>query len=421
MRHHWLNLRSRLRQTFFGPPYHPADHAALTPKGGERGIRTVLIVVGTLWLALVVFDNVARPWQRPPKSWQFFQGPREFNEAPNQVRKRDFSRTSGDLARDLGVNSLAWPYFAAEDTTPAYLETDAQGFRTVKSASPFAGALCGDSFSNNNSFADSLTRATGLGFGNQAIEGRGTLTMARFLEDWPAAYRDAHVVIWESTQRAGSADFTSLIERRRLLRQTSNQHWQWRQSLLWPSNADLYLGGSSLLKPLLDKVQKEVKWWLLKKHTDLIVLGRRDLPTGLSPMLYLGSDEAIRPQATTRAEIDIIADNVAEVNRDLKNRGQQLVFTIAPEKSIVYPDRLPQGLQARTNYITDLNKALRQRGVHVVDLSRGLRQIAQANPHVLYYYSADTHWTPAGMAVASRIIADSLTHWRIISPPQRPI
>lgn len=358
-----------------------------------------------------MLDNVARPWQRLPKSWQFFQGPRELNEAPDQPRRRDFTRTRGDLARDLGVGSLARLYTTAEDTTPVYFETDNQGFRAVRSRPLFTAVVCGDSFANNNSFADSLAVSTGLAVGNQAIEGRGTLTMARFLEDRPAAYRRVRFVIWESTERAGVTDFINLKDRRRQLQQSINGKWEWKQSLLWPANFDVYLGGSSLLKPLLDKVQKETKWALVKKHTDFIILGRRNLPVGVVPMLYLQSDEAIRPVATTRAEIDTIANYIAEVNREMKSRDQQLIFTIAPEKSVIYPDRLPIGLIPRTNYITELNKALHQRGVHVADLSVGLRQAAQANPRTLYYYAADTHWTPYGMAVAARIIADSLAKW----------
>jgi hypothetical protein len=370
-----------------------------------------LIVSGTLWLSLVLVDNLVRPWQRRPKSWQFFQGPRELNASPNQSRQRDFSRTSGDLGRDLGVAELARPYSAAEDSTPVYLETDEQGFRTVLSQAPFTAVLCGDSFSDNNSFADSLARATGLSVGNQAIEGRGTLSLARFLEDRPAPYQQAKFVIWESTQRANIEEFKNLFERRKQLRLSNQHRWQWRHSLLWPANIDLYLGGSSVLKPLLDKVQKEVKWALLKKHTDLIIMGRRDLPTGVAPMLFLGSDEAIRPRETSQPELDSIAAYIALIDKELKGRGQQLIFTVAPEKSIIYPDRLPSGLTPRTNYISGLNQALQQHGVHVVDLSQGLRQAAQAQPKTLYYYTADTHWTPKGMQVASRIIADSLQQW----------
>ena len=418
MLHHWQRLRTRLRQIYFGPAYQLADHAALSPRGDGRGVRLVLIVTGTLWLAFALGDNLARPWQRRPKSWQFFQGPRELDGVPNQARERDFARTSGPMGQDIGVAALAQPYLAAEDTTATYLETDAAGFRSVKSQAPFAVALCGDSFFGNNSIADSLAKATGLPVGNQAIEGRGTLAMARFLEDRPAEYQQAQIVVWESTQRASLADFKSLVERRQLLRQIQGNHWQWRQSLLWPANLELYLLGSSFVKPLLDKVQKEVKWALLKKHTDLIVLGRRDLPAGNAPMLYLGSDEAIRPRATAQPELDTIADYVAQVDHELKARGQQLIFMVAPEKSVIYPERLPAGMVARTNYISGLNRALQQRGVRVVDLSGGLRQAALAHPQTLYYYTADTHWTPLGMKVASQVIADSLVQWHLIASPQ---
>lgn len=421
MLHHIRRLHARVREVFFGPAYHPADHSALVPRGGSKGVRAMLLVAGSIWLSLVVFDNIARPWQRQPKSWHFFQGLREFNEAPNISRRIDPTRTRSGMSNDVGVAKLVLPYVQAEDTTRAYIETDAQGFRTVKSRPTYAVALCGDSFSNNNSFADSLARYTGLSVGNQAIEGRGTLTMARFLEDKPVAYQQAHLVIWESTQRASLADFNSLPARRRQLRQSTAPVAQWRESLLWPANLDVYLTGSSLLKPLLDKTQKEIKWILTHKTLDLIVLGRTDLPAKVAPIIYLVGDEDLRSVPTSAAEIDSTADYIATVNRDLRARGQKLIFLIAPDKSIVYVNRLPAGMVPRTNHITGLNQALQQRGVKVVNVTRGLQKAAQDDLQRLYYYSADTHWTPLGMQVASRIVADSLAKWSMLINAEKTV
>lgn len=413
MRHHSQRLPTHVRQSPPGSPPQSAAYAALQPRGSAWGIRAVLLVTGALWLGLVLVDTLARPWQRRPKSWEFFQGPREFNEAPNLSRRLDETRTSGPLGRDLGVISLATPYVMREDTTRTYLETNAQGFRTVASSPPFTLALCGDSFSNNNYFAEALAQTTGLMVGNQAIEGRGTLTIARFLEDRPADYRMTKIVLWESTQRAAINDFAKIAAYRNELRQPKSGSYKWRQSLLWPANLELYLQGSSFSKPVLDKIQKEMKWRLLKKHTDLIVLGRRDLPKEQAPMLFIQADEAIRANATPQTQLDSIADCIATVDHDLKARGQILVFAVAPEKSVVYPDRLPIGVTARISYVDGLNAALRQRGVRVVDWSKGLKQAALSHPLDLYYYTADTHWTPKGMRIASQIFADSLVKWQL--------
>lgn len=414
MRQQWHNFRSRVRHLFFGPPYHPADHAALTPRGSQRGIRLVIIVVGALWSTLVVFDNLARPWQRRPKSWAFFQGPRELNEAPNQPLTRDSMLRDDVLARDIGVAAVTQPYTTAEDPTPYDHATDAQGFRTVRSQPPYTAVLCGDSFANNNVLADSMATATGLSIINRAIEGRGTLSMARYLEDSLSASQHIHLVFWESTQRNGAAEFNKISGRRTYLRQTSGQRWDWKNSLLWPANLDAYLSGSSLIKPLLDHVQKEVKWALMHRHTDLILAGRLDLPSSQAPMLFLASEEGIRPHITRKSELDSIANYVTSIAHELRQHGQVLIYFTAPEKSYIYSERLPIGMEARNNYITDLTQLLRQRGVYTVDLSQGLRQAAQNDPSHLYYYTADTHWTPCGMAVASRIIADSLTRWHLI-------
>ena len=243
--------------------------------------------------------------------------------------------------------------------------------------------------------------------------------MARFLEDKPVAYQQAQIVIWESTQRAGLVDFNSLPARRRQLRQPTTPIEQWRESLLWPANLEVYLTGSSLLKPLLDKTQKEIKWKLTHKSLDLIILGRTDLPKKVAPILYMAGDEGLRSVPTSASDIDSIADYIATVNRDLQARGQQLVFLIAPDKSVVYANRLPAGMVPRTNYITGLNKALQRRGVKVINVTNGLQKTAQNDPQRLYYYSADTHWTPLGMRVASRIVADSLAKWNMLKQEQK--
>lgn len=415
MLHHWQRLRSRVRQVFFGPAYQPADHAALRPRGSRRGSRAMLAVTGTVWLGLVLFDNVARPWQHQPKSWKYFQGPRELNEQPNLARQPDAVPRSGIIAQTLGVAGLARPYLAAENTAPIYMETDANGFRAVRSRPPFAAVLCGDSFTDNNSLADSLAAATGLSVGNQGIQGRTTLSIARFLEEPPAEYRQTRVIFWESTQRATLDDFKYLVSRRQELRQAKD--WYWKQSLLWPGNVETYIAGSSLLKTQLDKMNKEIKWALTHKHTDDVILGRRDLPAGVAPLLFLHYEESLKSEMVPQTQLDSIADYIAAVDREVKNRGQQVVFFVAPEKSIVYPNRLPADVQPHTNYIPGLTQALQRRGVHVADVSRGLRQAAAANPQTLYYYAADTHWTPAGMGVAARILADSLARWHFTPMP----
>lgn len=148
-----------------------------------------------------------------------------------------------------------------------------------------------------------------------------------------------------------------------------------------PTNPDIYLSGSSLLSPLLGCAQKEAKWALLHRHTDLTLAGRLDFPPGQAPILFLPAEEGIRPRATQQPELDSIADYVAGIATELRQRGQQLMFVPAPEKSYVYSERLPAGMTAGNNFIPGLTQALRQRGVYAVDLSLGLRQAALADAY----------------------------------------
>ncbi|WP_210519733.1 alginate O-acetyltransferase AlgX-related protein [Hymenobacter terricola] len=404
-------LRTRIRYIFFGPTYQVANHSALTSRGNQRQIRLLLVVAGGIWLALVTTDGIARYWERRPKSLRTIKGANVLNQRPN-LRQQPWP-LEGNLARKLAVAQLEQPYAAAEDTTARYLTTDAYGYRLGNSLPPYQVVLCGDSFFDNNIIADSLARYSKLSVGNMAIDGRGPLSMVRFLAAAPPAYREAKIVVWTKIESAVkrtefesmAGQFKELLPQSRL---KSMKH-SWEQSILWPASLDLYLTESSALKHYLTRISSEVEWTLTGQYTSEIVLGRQNLPVGQVPMLFQAIDAGLLPAPSTE-DLLFIADRIAEVNQQLRQRGITLFFALAPDKSTIYQERLPQSHPFRAHFEAQLENLLHARGVKTIGLSQGIRKAALERPTVSLYYTTDTHWNELGQSLAAHIIADSIKH-----------
>ena len=112
---------------------------------------------------------------------------------------------------------------------------------------------------------------------------------------------------------------------------------------------------------------------------------------------YLGID------LLSQEEIDAIADYLADLQKELSEKGIRFAFMVAPNKATVYPEYMPDYLKpngAERN-IAALYKALEKRGVVYVDAAEVLIN-AKARRSV--YYQHDSHWNNFGaMLVYNRI------------------
>ncbi|RSK33303.1 alginate O-acetyltransferase AlgX-related protein [Hymenobacter metallilatus] len=368
-------------------------------------------MVGLLWLLLWVGDALARLWQPGPKSWLHMQGAHILSEQPNQPRQPWPLRPI--IARRLNVAALSAPYAAHEDTTPRSVATDAYGFRKT-SAGPFAVTLCGDSFFINDLIADSLARHLGQPVGNASIDGRGTLAMARLLDAPAPAFRNSRVVVWLRIEAGiNTKEFVEwMAQRRSELHPPANPlkraYGAWRGSALWPANLDGYLTETAPVKAPLQRLASEISWHLGGSRDTTVLLGRQQLPAHVAPMQFLNDEQGLARTPMPEADLVAIADGIARVDKELRQKGTQLVFAAAPDKSTIYRERLPRTVAYRPGFTARLYAALRQRGVRTVDLETRIRQQALAEPTKALYYTTDTHWNPHGQALAARILADSL-------------
>ncbi|HOF87434.1 MAG TPA: hypothetical protein PLZ36_04925 [Armatimonadota bacterium] len=146
---------------------------------------------------------------------------------------------------------------------------------------------------------------------------------------------------------------------------------------------------------------------------------------------YLTNDAFLNPESLkqrARSGEDAVQPNpitaIAALHAQLAARGITLVVMPAPVKPSIYP----QGLSARyaagaapvqnPSYRRFLGEMAR-RGILVVDVSAALIA-AQAATGTPQYLKTDTHWTPAGMALAADTLARELEARKLL-PPRAPV
>lgn len=130
---------------------------------------------------------------------------------------------------------------------------------------------------------------------------------------------------------------------------------------------------------------------------------------GQDGWLYFGSDAS-----NLCTPIHSVADTLDRLNRlahAVQASGRRFVLLIAPDKSTVYPDKLPDSFvgkdcssKRRTAFWDAVQKTP---PAGYVDL-RGPLEAAQKRNGVPIYRQTDTHWAPQGAAVYAQQLAKAL-------------
>jgi hypothetical protein len=112
---------------------------------------------------------------------------------------------------------------------------------------------------------------------------------------------------------------------------------------------------------------------------------------------------------------------VTDFRDQLQARGIGLLVVIAPNKASIYPDKLsPRAASDSINPRTmDLIAKLRQADVELVDLFslfREARRTTDPTGAVDFYLVQDSHWSPVGMDLAARAVADRLAELGWVQP-----
>lgn len=107
----------------------------------------------------------------------------------------------------------------------------------------------------------------------------------------------------------------------------------------------------------------------------------------------------------TGDQISAIANYLADLQKELGEKGIRFAFMVAPNKATIYPEYMPDYLQPSDSArnITMLYDALSDRGVASIDASKVL---ISAKSSRSVYYEHDSHWNNYGaMLVYNQIAA----------------
>ncbi len=144
-------------------------------------------------------------------------------------------------------------------------------------------------------------------------------------------------------------------------------------------------------------------------------LNRRKTVAGKEGFLFLGNlyaailDKAQGVYPYRKEEIDQWTDKLKAVENWYRRRGIEFIVVIAPNKSSVYPEMLPDSVVYKEGgTITDaIVEYAKKKEISLLDLRKILRSNKGAD---LLYYKTDTHWNNKGSSIGFRETMRYLNH-----------
>jgi hypothetical protein len=112
-----------------------------------------------------------------------------------------------------------------------------------------------------------------------------------------------------------------------------------------------------------------------------------------------GMQDYTNEQPLSNGELDLWHDSIVRANDWLKRRGVAYIFTIVPDKHVIYPEQVPASIRqvndiSRTDQVFD---ALAESAVAAVDVRAALR-LGKSQERL--YHLTDTHWNDRGALIA---------------------
>ncbi len=112
--------------------------------------------------------------------------------------------------------------------------------------------------------------------------------------------------------------------------------------------------------------------------------------------------------ALNKESINQIIKTLELLKEYSKSKGSLFYFTIAPNKSSIYPEYMPDRfIKGKTNNYVLLKDALKNTEINFIDLKSFL-QNEKINSHELLYHQTDSHWNSLGSLKAYRYLLSVL-------------
>jgi len=136
-------------------------------------------------------------------------------------------------------------------------------------------------------------------------------------------------------------------------------------------------------------------------------LNSRQTVAGKEGFLFLGNqyaailDKASGVYPYQESEIDQWTDKLKVVEDWYKKRNIEFILVIAPNKSSVYPEMLPDSIVYKEGetITDDIVEYAQKKDIAVLDLRKILRESKRSD---LLYYKTDTHWNNKGSSIGFR-------------------
>ena len=120
-----------------------------------------------------------------------------------------------------------------------------------------------------------------------------------------------------------------------------------------------------------------------------------------------GAEDATNEALLDAGELEAWRQSLTRTREWLHRRGIAYVFTIAPDKHVIYPEDLPPTLE-RVNVMSradQIERICRETAIPVADLQTAV--VAAKQPERIYF-KTDTHWNDRGAFVAYRRIVEAV-------------
>jgi len=169
----------------------------------------------------------------------------------------------------------------------------------------------------------------------------------------------------------------------------------------WERDVERELADAFPLRTSLIQKYNYAKYsWLHDSASPLVI-------RGTNGWLFVAAEERdYLAGAPSDADLARVADIYAARARWSAQRGMRYVFLLAPNKSTIYPQYLPAGIQSRKPSGADrLLPMLKARGVRTVDVRADLIGASRQGD---VYTRYDTHWNDAGAYLAYRATVAAL-------------
>jgi len=158
------------------------------------------------------------------------------------------------------------------------------------------------------------------------------------------------------------------------------------------------------------RYQREMRQWFSKTGSKLALQGRDNW------VFFTGDDLLEDYRGLVPLSDRELSDWVDEQNRKeewLRQQGIRYVLFVVPNKQSIYPEYLPEYIQASkgtTRFEQVLNYLGGKLPAYMLDLHTVLRASKDNKPYQIYY-KIDTHWNMLGAYIGFQHVFDRISQW----------